>query len=422
MDATQEEGSSVDASTPDQQNTVHNCAGEPNAPKMSQMAAVIVNRNNAADIQSVELNGDAIYLNYRQLQTLPSCLFTPVTTAALRRLYVKHNLLDKLPPEIGLFQGLTELYLHTNQLVVLPDELFELRLLEMLAVSDNQLMSLPEAVGQLHNLKRLQLSRNKLQQLPAGMGQLRQLQVLEVSHNSLRCLPTQLADCTSLRRLCLDANSLVSIPRQLCRLPNLTEISACDNKLVSLPQDLGHMPALEAVYVDNNPYLKTVPASTLHKTIGFYRSGKSPLPDKLLRQQEILTFKAGDEEQVTIPMPGELRSVGHICTNCVPLLLELAFRVVHSTQHRAERAVVKDEMPSHLIAHLDTMTARCQHCTQEIFVSAFPVIFRAQVQACDLLLLGLCCSADCVRQCSLIVNLPLIYPRLEDLALALVLA
>ena len=80
------------------------------------------------------------------------------------------------------------------------------------------------------------------------------------------------------------------------------------------------------------------------------------------------------------------------------------------------------EIPAELKDFLETPTAHCQHCGAEIFISAFPVIFRAQVQAYNLVLLGLCCSSTCVRQCSLIVHLPLLYPRLEDLALALVLA
>ena len=73
------------------------------------------------------------------------------------------------------------------------------------------------------------------------------------------------------------------------------------------------------------------------------------------------------------------------------------------------------------MSFLQTPTAHCQHCHVEIFTCAFPVIFRAQVQTYGLILLGLCCSSACVRECSLIIHLPLLYPRLEDLALALAL-
>lgn len=415
-DPNEDEGSPVD------QTTVVCASPKTTVSAVPEMTAVMVDSDLVVS-QSIELNGDAIYLNYRQLHTLPADLFTQSIASALRRLYVKHNFLHSLPEEIKLFQGLAELYLHTNKLVSLPRELFELRSLEMLAVSDNQLRSLPAAVGHLENLKRLQLSKNKLTQLPKEIGQLKQLQVLEVNENCLCALPAQIAGCTSLRRLCLDSNALIALPRQLCNLTNLTEISACDNQLVCLPQNLGRMPALETVYVDNNPYLKTVPASTLRKTIGFFKSGKSNIPDRLLRQFQVLTFETGpDEHVITVPLPGELRSVGHICTNCVPLLQELSLRVVYRKLQRSDAVLHDIELPLDLISHLDTLTAHCQHCTCEIFVSAFPMIFRAQVQACDLLLLGLCCSAGCVRQCSLIVNLPLVYPRLEDLALALVLA
>lgn len=83
---------------------------------------------------------------------------------------------------------------------------------------------------------------------------------------------------------------------------------------------------------------------------------------------------------------------------------------------------LKDEIPLQLLSHLTTPTAHCQQCHRPIFVYGFPIVFRAQVQGSDLPLLGLCCTAACVHLCSRVVHLPLMFPRLEDLALAIVLA
>lgn len=60
------------------------------------MSAVPVDSGITITLPSTELNGDAIYLNYRQLQSLPSRLFDPDIVAALCRLYLKHNLLTAL--------------------------------------------------------------------------------------------------------------------------------------------------------------------------------------------------------------------------------------------------------------------------------------------------------------------------------------
>ncbi|XP_076444041.1 uncharacterized protein LOC143282323 [Babylonia areolata] len=371
---------------------------------------------------SVELTGDAIYLNCRQLVALPQRLFHEDVRHLLQRLYLQHNSLESLPSEIKSLQYLRELYLRSNRLEALPEELCELPHLETLEVSNNQLTGIPQSICRLHNLKRLRLARNKLSHLPPEVGGLHQLQALELSHNRLRRLPPELGGCCGLQQLSVDSNLLITLPRQLCHLTQLTEISASNNQLVSLPQDLGRMAALQAVYVDNNPFLRAMPASTLHKIIGFCGSGRAALPEPLRTVQQHVSLSGGQGPETEVPLPPEIRRAGHLCTNCVPMLLELALHLVFRLLEKSAGQMPEGEVPSDLQALLTTPTAHCQHCGTQVFVSAFPVVFSAQVETHSLLLLGLCCSAVCVRQCSLVVHLPLIYPRLEDLALALVVA
>ncbi|XP_025077216.1 leucine-rich repeat-containing protein 28-like isoform X1 [Pomacea canaliculata] len=370
----------------------------------------------------VLLNGDGVYLNYRRLQDLPVQLFEPDTSVAVRRIYLKHNLLHTLTPQIKTLHHLTEIYLNNNSLQTLPSELFELISLEVLSVSVNQLTCLPSHVGNLANLKRLQLSHNQLSSLPLEIGQLNHLQHLEVSNNRLEWLPSQLASCTRLQQLSLDHNILQSLPREFCHLQQLTEISASDNALVWLPLDLGQLSELQGIYVDNNPHLTAMPASTLHKNIGFFRSGREGVPEKMLKKLLSVTIHSLENE-VTIALPAELRAVGNMSSDRVPLLLELSLAAAHTALCQAEKGQsLKDEIPLQLLSHLTTPTAHCQQCHRPIFVYGFPIVFRAQVQGSDLPLLGLCCTAACVHLCSRVVHLPLMFPRLEDLALAIVLA
>ncbi|KAL8610801.1 hypothetical protein ACOMHN_016784 [Nucella lapillus] len=291
-------------------------------------------------------------------------------------------------------------------------------------LSDNQLTCIPRSICRLQKLRRLRLSRNKLTHLPAEVGSLQLLQSLEVSHNHLRGLPPELGRCLSLQQLCVDSNQLVTLPRQLCHLPNLREISACSNQLLSLPQDLGRMASLQAVYVYDNSCLKAVPPSIIHKTIGFCRSGQSAVPDHLLTLQQHISLTSGQGERVMVPLPPEIRNTGDLCSNCVPTLLELSLRHVFRLMRSSALKLEDGEVPADLLSLLRTPTGHChcQQCGAEVFVSAFPAVFSGQAELLSLPLLGLCCSSACLRRCSLVVHLPLFYPRLEDLALALVLA
>ncbi|PVD19895.1 hypothetical protein C0Q70_20389 [Pomacea canaliculata] len=254
----------------------------------------------------VLLNGDGVYLNYRRLQDLPVQLFEPDTSVAVRRIYLKHNLLHTL------------------------------------------------------------------------IGQLNHLQHLEVSNNRLEWLPSQLASCTRLQQLSLDHNILQSLPREFCHLQQLTEISASDNALVWLPLDLGQLSELQGIYVDNNPHLTAMPASTLHKNIGFFRSGREGVPEKMLKKLLSVTIHSLENE-VTIALPAELRAVGNMSSDRVPLLLELSLAAAHTALCQAEKGQsLKDEIPLQLLSHLTTPTAHCQQCHRPIFVYGFPIVFRAQ--------------------------------------------
>ena len=95
--------------------------------------------------------------------------------------------LKNLPRSSGLwtFAFLQNLYLNHNVLTAVPPEISKLKQLELLDLSGNALMSIPPELGMLTNLKELYLFDNHLVTLPNELGTLHQLQTIGIEGNPL---------------------------------------------------------------------------------------------------------------------------------------------------------------------------------------------------------------------------------------------
>jgi CCR4-NOT transcription complex subunit 6 len=95
--------------------------------------------------------------------------------------------LKNLPPSSGLFSFtfLVNLYLNHNQLTNIPPEITRLKGLVVLDLSGNQLQHIPPDLGMLTQLKELLIFDNHIATLPPELGTLHQLQTLGIEGNPL---------------------------------------------------------------------------------------------------------------------------------------------------------------------------------------------------------------------------------------------
>ncbi|KAI6002916.1 Endonuclease/exonuclease/phosphatase [Pisolithus albus] len=95
--------------------------------------------------------------------------------------------LKTIPHNSGLFTFtfLINLYLNHNSLTAVPPEISKLRHLELLDLSGNALTTVPPEMGMLTQLKELYLFDNQIVMLPPELGSLHQLQTLGIEGNPL---------------------------------------------------------------------------------------------------------------------------------------------------------------------------------------------------------------------------------------------
>ena len=73
-------------------------------------------------------------------------------------------------------------------------------------------------------------------------------------------------------------------------------------------------------------------------------------------------------------------------------------------------------IPYNLTSFIKCPTAQCETCKRDIFLSAFPVVFKRYLGY----ILGMCCSLRCVKKCYQVIDLQLVYPTIEDMSLAFI--
>ncbi|KDQ55803.1 hypothetical protein JAAARDRAFT_195620 [Jaapia argillacea MUCL 33604] len=123
-------------------------------------------------------------------------------------------LIKNIPADSGLFSFtfLTNLYLNHNALTSIPPQIAKLRHLELLDVSGNNLISVPPELGMLTQLKELYLFDNHISTIPPELGSLHQLQTLGIEGNPLDASLKQIVQKDG-------TPALISYLRDSCPIP-----------------------------------------------------------------------------------------------------------------------------------------------------------------------------------------------------------
>ncbi|XP_035274749.1 leucine-rich repeat-containing protein 28-like isoform X2 [Anguilla anguilla] len=341
-----------------------------------------------------------LFLNYRNLNIFPLELLKDEGLQFLERLYMKRNSLTTLPENLAQkLPNLIELYLHSNNIVIVPEAIGNLAKLQSLDLSDNALQVICPEIGRLRSLRHLRLANNQLKFLPPEIGDLRELETLDVSMNMLSTLPARLHQCLSLQCLTADRNCLRCLPRQLTQLHSLNELSMAANSLASLPLDLGRSRELQFVFVDNNVHLKGLPSFLYNKVIGCSGCGLSGQ----VSDTKLLSVAL---EEVSVPMPAEVKSVG-VETERVMPLEELAMRALHcmySPLLKDVKFLPPISLPTSLLELLRCPLGHCHRCSQPMFTIVYPKLFPLRETALagvhrrtTVSFVAYCCSSQCVR-------------------------
>ena len=226
-----------------------------------------------------------------------------------KSLYLSHQWIEELPPEIGQLTHLTSLDLSANQLTTLPESIGRLTNLTSLDLSANQLTTLPDSIGQLTNLTSLKLNNNQLTMLLEPIGQLTNLTSLDLGANQLTTLPESIGQLTKLTFLDLYRIRLTTLPESIGQLTKLTELNLSANHLATLPESIGQLTSLISLKLGFNE-LTTLPKSIIKLTnltrLYLKRNNLEAFPDVII-QLTNLTFLNLDENPL-IELPPEFRN------------------------------------------------------------------------------------------------------------------
>ncbi|KAG6811599.1 hypothetical protein H0H92_006661 [Tricholoma furcatifolium] len=151
--------------------------------------------------------------------------------------------IKNLPSTSGLFTFtfLINLYLNHNALTSVPPEISKLRHLELLDLSGNHLSTLPPELGMLTQLKELYLFDNQIATIPPELGTLHQLRTLGIEGNPLDSALKQLVQKDG-------TPALISYLRDSCPVPTPPPERGWKNLLSPAEEE-----AMEA-----DPYTETI--------------------------------------------------------------------------------------------------------------------------------------------------------------------
>ncbi|KYN34470.1 Leucine-rich repeat-containing protein 58 [Trachymyrmex septentrionalis] len=171
------------------------------------------------------------------------------------------------------------------------------------------------------------------------------LRELNLSGNRLTEFPNQIFDLPGLKYLYLGGNRISEITKDIWKLQGLRVLSMGNNRLTEVPCTLGQLKTLQALILCDN-MLESLPSSIANltnlKTLSLHKNRLRTLPT------EIITLKCLTELSLR-DNPLVVRFVSDMTHN-PPLLLELAARIIKSSDIRYDN----ESIPHNLVQYLNS--------------------------------------------------------------------
>lgn len=196
---------------------------------------------------------DRLYLQHNNLTRIP-----PNLPGSLRDLRLDHNRIEKVrPADLERLDNLTILHLHDNAVTDVGAALKGLKSLILLDISSNHLKTVPKALPEV--LHQLYLEFNAIDSVPEGfLSAVPQLQYIRMAHNQLtdKGIPRDTFNVSGLVELDLSFNKLERIPLVSPSLQHLY-LQANQIKEFTLGSfcsvvDVSHFSRLQTLRLDGN--------------------------------------------------------------------------------------------------------------------------------------------------------------------------
>ena len=188
--------------------------------------------------------------NLRKIVLNDNCITENISCLQLKKMYVKDNLLNKLPDS---FQSLTELQsvdFSSTNLDKIPWQILNFGTVRNLKMRNNVIEKLPDDWNQCVNIRHLDLSQNPLMSIPSSVAQLQKLQILKLESCCLSEFPVVLLKLQALEDLDLRHNFLSSLPDNTDQL-HLKRPNIQHNLLQNLPETLVAHSRLQYLYMSS---------------------------------------------------------------------------------------------------------------------------------------------------------------------------
>jgi internalin A len=237
----------------------------------------------------------------------------------LKTLDLSHNLLTKLPKEIGNLIHLEELRISGNRLKSLDENIVKLKGLSKLWLSGNRLSLLPSSICTLTSLELLGLGDNQLSCIPDEIHNLKGLQKLWLSGNKLEKIPSTICKLSHLRKLDVNNNRLIELPVNIGNLINLTFIDVCSNSIENIPSSIERLTKLETLLVNNNN-LTVIDEHICNisslKTLNLSYNNITFIPENISNLINLISFDLNENNLNTLPNSiGELVNLKALMLN-----------------------------------------------------------------------------------------------------------